>query len=320
MHADRDAHEVLLSSGDPPPFELLPGSSTDYFTVCDHAASAIPRALGALGLSDPELSTHIAIDIGARFVAKRIAERLQAPALIAGYSRLVIDCNRYPWDPASITPESDRTPIPANLGLSPAEREARLEAIFLPYHRAISTALDALMERGACPIFLSIHSCTPRLNGESRPWHIGLSYREPDALALRMLEALRRDSRLTVGDNQPYLLEPAIDYTTPEHALRRRLPYLQVEFRQDLIATQTDAHEWAERFIDALSSLRRTCTASPAEWMPSWPIPHRSCAADLLAPPGCGPAPVRRRIFMGGSEGTPPTGLRGWRPDRRSGA
>jgi predicted N-formylglutamate amidohydrolase len=288
MHADRDAPDApdaLLSRGDPPPFEFLPGSSADYLIVCDHAACAIPWALGALGLSDRELSTHIAIDIGARFVAKHIAERLHAPALIAGYSRLVIDCNRYPWDPASITPESDRTPIPGNLGLSAAERTARVDALFLPYHRAISTALDALMERGARPIFLSIHSCTPRLNGESRPWHIGLSYREPDALALRMLEALRHDPHLTVGDNQPYLLEPAIDYTTPEHALRRRLPYLQVEFRQDLIASQTDAREWAEHFIDSLSSLPRTGAASPAEWVPSWSVPHWNTGADLLAPP-----------------------------------
>lgn len=280
----------MLRSGDPPPFEFLPGSSADYLIVCDHAASAIPGALDALGLSDRELSTHIAIDIGARFVAEHIAERLNAPALIAGYSRLVIDCNRYPWDPASITPESDRTPIPGNLGLSGAERTARIDALFLPYHRAISTTLDALMERGACPIFLSIHSCTPHLNGESRPWHIGLSYRAPDALALQMLEALRRDSRLTVGDNQPYLLEPAIDYTTPEHALRRRLPYLQVEFRQDLIAAQSDAREWAERFIDALSTLPRTCVPSPAEWTPSWSIPHGNSTADLLAPPGRRPA------------------------------
>jgi predicted N-formylglutamate amidohydrolase len=286
MQPERDAHEALLRSGDPPPFEFLPGSNADYLIVCAHAASAIPRALGALGLSQCELSTHIAVDIGARFVAKHIADCLHAPALIAGYSRLVIDCNRYPWDPASITPQSDRTPIPGNRGLSATERTARVDALFLPYHRAISRALDALMERGACPMFLSIHSCTPRLNGESRPWHIGLSYRDPDMLALRMQEALRRDSRLTVGDNQPYLLEPAIDYTTPEHALRRRLPYLQVEFRQDLIAAQADAHEWAERFIEALSSLPRTRAASQAEWVPSWSIPHWNSSADLLAPPG----------------------------------
>ncbi len=287
MHADRDTHTALLRSRDPPPFEYLPGPSADYLIVCDHAGAAIPSSLGTLGLSDAQLATHIAIDIGARSAAEHIARRLGAPAVIAGYSRLVIDCNRYPWDPASITPESDRTAIPGNLGLSAAQRTARIDALFLPYHRAVSSVLDALMAREARPpVFLSIHSCTPHLNNEARPWHIGLSYQPPDALALPMLEALRRDPQVTVGDNQPYWLEPAIDYTTPEHAMRRGVPYLQVEFRQDLIASPSGARDWAEHFVDALSSLPRWSAAPLPGWVPGWPTPHRYVpAADLLAPP-----------------------------------
>lgn len=287
MHADRDTHTALLRMSDPPPFTYLSGPSADYLIVCDHAGAAIPSSLGTLGLSGAQLATHIAIDIGARWTAEHIAERLGAQAVIAGYSRLVIDCNRYPWDSASITPESDRTAIPGNLGLSAAERAARIDALFLPYHRAIGSALDALMGREARPpVFLSIHSCTPNLDNESRPWHIGLSYQPPDTLALPMLEALRRDPHLTVGDNQPYWLEPTVDYTTPEHAMRRGVPYLQVEFRQDLIASQSGAREWAGRFVDALLSLPRSSTAPRSRWVPGWPVPHRHVpAADLLAPP-----------------------------------
>lgn len=289
MHADRNVHTTLLGISDPPPYHHLPGASAGYLVVCDHASAAIPASLGTLGISDEQLATHIALDIGARWVAEHIAARLNAPALIAGYSRLVIDCNRYPWDPASIAPESDRTTIPGNLALSAAQRAARIDALFLAYHRAIAATLDALTGLKARPMFLSIHSCTRQLYDESRPWQIGLSYTPPDTLARSMLEALRRDTRLTVGDNQPYSLDITIDYTTPQHALRRGLPYLQVEFRQDLITSQPDAAMWADRFVDALSSLPHSSAPPLPRWVPAWPTPHANMRSiDLLAPPGRG--------------------------------
>lgn len=288
MHADAEGRATLFGSGDPPPFQELPGRSSGCLVVCDHASAAIPATLGTLGLSQDALSSHIAIDIGARWVAMRIAERLDAPALIAGYSRLVVDLNRYPWDPASMTSESDRTPIPGNLGLAADARAARTEALFLPYHRAIAARLDALAEREARPLFLSIHSCTPQLDGRSRPWQIGMSYQPPDPLAERTLNVLRLDPQLTVGDNQPYGLDLGIDYTTPEHAMRRGLPYLQVEFRQDLVSTPVDARRWADRLVDVLTSLTdgsRTF-AAPRGWDPGWMSPHlRARAAELQVRP-----------------------------------
>jgi predicted N-formylglutamate amidohydrolase len=71
-------------------------------------------------------------------VALRIA-RLQTPAIIAGYSRLVIDCNRYPspWDPASIALVSDRTAVPGNLDLSAAARGACIDALFVSLRFAV---------------------------------------------------------------------------------------------------------------------------------------------------------------------------------------
>ena len=291
MHEDPEACAALLASGDPPPFLQLQGRSLGCFIVCDHASAAIPSALGTLGLARNALSSHIAIDLGARWAAMRIAERLDAPAVIAGYSRLVVDLNRYPWDPASMTPQSDRTPIPGNLGLAPDVRAARIEALFLPYHRAIAARLDALAERAAQPVFLSIHTCTPQLDGQSRPWQIGLSYRPPDPLAERTLKALRLDPQLTVGDNQPYTLDLGIDYTTPEHAMRRGLPYLQVEFRQDLVSSPADARRWADRLVDVLTSVTEAprVSVAPPGWDPGWPSPHRRArAVDLQVRPCSG--------------------------------
>jgi predicted N-formylglutamate amidohydrolase len=70
-----------------------------------------------------------------------------------------------------------------------------------------------------------------------------------------LLAALRGPGDIVVGDNQPYDLDPAVDYSTPFHALRRSLPHLQIEFRQDEIADQQGQKRWAERLAAALSQI-----------------------------------------------------------------
>ena len=282
----------ILGAADHPPFILRRAAGTAFLVVCDHASAAIPAALGALGLTPDILGTHIASDIGARWVAERVAARLDATLISAGYSRLVIDCNRYPWDPASIAGQSAGTHVTGNEELDHAARDARLAEIFLPYHRAIATALRDLMERGARPVLVSMHSCTPMLAGPPRPWPIGLSYTAPGGFSRRCIGALRRAGLNPVGDNEPYALEPGVDYTIPEHAQRAGLEYLQVEFRQDLIGTEAHAHQWADRLLDAIVEASAAGASSAAEvWIPSWPCPHQAVgAAALLAPSALGRA------------------------------
>jgi len=285
-----NAPTPILSDADHPPFILNRAAGTAFLIVCDHASAAIPAGLGTLGLAPEILRTHIASDIGARWVAKRMAARLEATLITAGYSRLVIDCNRYPWDPASIAGRSAGIVVPGNDELDRAARVARLDGILLPYHRAIAATLRELEERGARPVLISVHSCTPVLDGPPRPWPIGLSYTAPGGLSRSCIGALRRAGLDPVGDNQPYALEPGVDYTVPEHAQRAGLDYLQVEFRQDLIGTEEHAHEWADRLLDAIVETCAAGASSAAErWIPSWPCPHRAeNTAALLTPPALG--------------------------------
>ncbi len=277
----------MLAPSDPPAFSRRPGANPRYVLVCDHASAEVPAVLGSLGLPPEAFHRHIAVDIGARWVAERVAQRLDATLLAAGYSRLVIDCNRYPWDPGSIAAESDRTAVPANRGLDERARLARLRSIFLPYQRAISATLDELIARGERPALLSIHSCTPELGGQHRPWPIGFSYTPPATLARACLDALSADRTLSVGDNEPYAMDLGMDYTTPEQALRRGLHFVQVEFRQDLIATESSARDWADRFVDALLSVADTVLAQAATpWQPAWSCPHAGTdGAELLHKP-----------------------------------
>lgn len=225
---------------------------SDILLVCDHASNFIPAELANLGLPPLELQRHIAWDIGAAGVTMALSEMLGASVVLSHVSRLVIDCNRQLTSPGLIPRVSDGTPIPGNQNLSEKDKEARIDLWFAPYHQTI----EVEMARFDAPILISIHSMTPTLNGAARPWQIALSSESDRRLTAPVLASLRAPGDITVGDNEPYDVDPAVDYTTPFHAIRRGIPYLQVEFRQDEIATPSGQLHWARRFADALSTAK----------------------------------------------------------------
>jgi predicted N-formylglutamate amidohydrolase len=239
-----------------PPFVAIPGDyNRGVVVICDHASKTIPPELNGLGLSAEDLERHIAWDIGAAEIAIFLAGRFKLPAVLCGVSRLVIDCNRDPADPASIPAEVDRTPIPGNANLRIWDKAERMSRWFMPYHDAIGQMMTAALAAVKEPVVLSVHSMTAELNGELRTWPIALSSHEDKRLSNPMLAALRKRIGMLVGDNQPYALDPAEDYSVPHHAMRRGLRHLQVEFRQDLVATEQGAAKWAKVFGDALAEV-----------------------------------------------------------------
>jgi predicted N-formylglutamate amidohydrolase len=233
---------------------LRPDGKGRFVIFCDHASNRIPAELDNLGLPASELARHIAWDIGAAGVTAELSETLDSPAILCGTSRLVIDCNRQ-LNARDLIPEvSDGTEIPGNRNLSQGAKRLRIQQWFDPYHEAIESVIEA---RTHASIAISIHSMTPSLAGAARPWQIALSSHKDRSLVEPMLEALRRPGDITVGDNQPYDLDPAVDYSTPFHAMRRNMPHLQVEFRQDEIANVAGQVTWARRFAKALCETAR---------------------------------------------------------------
>jgi predicted N-formylglutamate amidohydrolase len=212
----------------------------------------VPRALAKLGLDDATLSRHIGWDIGAADVTRGLAARLGASTVLAGYSRLVIDCNRDPDDPSSIPAVSDDVAIPGNRDLTAHARRARRTAIFEPYHAAIADLIDSSLARNAIPALIAIHSFTPSLGGTARPWHIGILWDHDDRIPMPLLAALRGDAALLVGDNEPYSARQPAGYTVRHHALERRLPHVAIEIRQDEIVDAAAANAWADRLAAAL--------------------------------------------------------------------
>lgn len=242
----------LLLPDDPPAWE---GANTDgpgsAVVVCDHASNRIPSRLNRLGLSDAALTSHIAWDPGAAEVARRLAEHLHAPLIASGYSRLVIDCNRPLTSKDSIASTSAHLVVPGNQAVGTVDRALRTAALFHPYHRAIAGVLDRRAAAGRPSLLLSVHSFTPILNGDCRPWQVGFAYGRDSRLALLLIEAFARPGGVVVGHNEPYTVEDTTDYTLPIHGEQRGLPHVLIEIRQDMLTTTAACAGWAEQLAAA---------------------------------------------------------------------
>ncbi|HZF14473.1 MAG TPA: N-formylglutamate amidohydrolase [Steroidobacteraceae bacterium] len=237
----------LVGDSDAPPFSHFNAAGrAPALIVCDHASRIIPASLQDLGLPRSALERHIAWDIGAADLARSLALRLDAPAVLAGFSRLVIDCNRRLDDPTLIVAESDGQAIPGNIGLSAAARAERVRACHAPYHEAVAGRLAAFARAGVVPAVISIHSFTPVFGGTARPWHVGVLWDTDGRMAKPMLAALRVLPELCVGDNLPYSGRHPADYTVDRHAESVGLPHLCLEVRQDLLATAEGVERWSE--------------------------------------------------------------------------
>lgn len=231
---------------------LRPDGTSPFLLVADHAGVAQPRALGRLGVPESEWQRHIAYDIGIAGLGRRLADALDATLIQQNYSRLVIDCNRPLDAPSSIPEMSELTPVPGNAGLSDDDKAARAQAIFWPYHERIEAEIERRREAGKPTALIALHSFTPVFKGVSRPWHAALLYNRDRRLSDCLLALLKDESGLIVGDNQPYFVSDATDYTIPVHGERHGLPHALIEIRQDLIADDAGQQQWAERLARLL--------------------------------------------------------------------
>jgi predicted N-formylglutamate amidohydrolase len=248
--------EPLLGPGDPPPFEIVnPDGAARVVLLGDHAGRAIPQSLGTLGLGPAELARHIAWDIGIGDVTRRLARRLDAPAVLAGYSRLVIDCNRKLGDPTSMPQESDGVVVPGNRGLSPADRARRVAALFTPYHDAVARVIEGRRRAGLVPAIVSMHSFTPVMKGFERPWHIGILWNRDPRLPVPVMKRLAEEGDIRVGDNEPYSGRDEHGYSIYVHGHDIGLAHVLIEVRQDLIDTHHGAEAWAARLGAVLGAV-----------------------------------------------------------------
>ena len=223
--------------------------------ICDHAGNRVPRALKDMGLEKATLKKHIAWDIGAEDISRHMSKALDMPAVLAVYSRLVADMNRAPDYHECMAEVSDRIKIPANAALSKEAKELRLKEVHRPYQNRIGKLVEGFVKKGRTPVLVAVHSFTPEMDGVRRPWHISILWNKEEKIAKQVVRALRRNHPdLLVGENEPYSLldERFAGSTICRHAEERNLPYVFVEFRQDLVDTREKAVRWADIFLQAL--------------------------------------------------------------------
>jgi len=240
------------------PFDIVDGDrKRGIVLVADHAGRALPEEYGDLGLPAQEFERHIAYDIGVDAVTRRLAERLGAPAVLANFSRLLIDPNRGEDDPTLIRQLYDGTIVPANYPLAEQERRKRLDTFYRPYHDAVGAMISSVAAAtGAAPFILSVHSFTPAMQGRVRPWHVGILWDRDDRAPRPLIEALGRDGDLVVGDNEPY--DGALRGDTMfRHAIVNGYAHALVEIRQDLIADDKGAAAWTERLAPIVDAINR---------------------------------------------------------------
>ena len=250
---------VLLGSKDPAPFSVFnaDGSSNLLFTS-DHNGSAIPKKLKNLGVPSNELRRHVAYDIGIDAVAHALSARFNSTLIVANYSRLVIDCNRYPGAAGSIPSVSANTVVPRNKTLSDDDINFRKNEIFDAYHSSIGKQISVMRSENKNPILISLHSFTPVIGGQFRPWEIGILWKDDRRLSAPLIKKLREQKELNIGDNKPYSGSEPVGYTVDYHVEPLNLPSVAVEFRQDLIEFESGAVLWANIFGYALDHVLAT--------------------------------------------------------------
>ena len=244
---------VLLGSKDPAPFSIVNAdSSSNLLFTSDHNGSAIPTKLKNLGVPLNELRRHVAYDIGIDAVAHALSARFNATLIAANYSRLVIDCNRHPGSAGSIPSVSDNTVVPGNKNLSDDDIKSTEDEIFDAYHSSVGNRISIMRSENKNPILISLHSFTPVIGGQFRPWEIGILFKDDERLSAPLINKLREQKDLNIGDNKPYSGSEPAGYTVDHHVEPLSLPSVAVEFRQDLIEFESGAVRWANIFGDAL--------------------------------------------------------------------
>ncbi len=225
----------LLSGDEPGPFQVLnPLAEFPVLLVCDHASCRFPKSLGDMGLDPFARRCHLAVDIGAGPLTEKLAGSLGVTAVLAQYSRLVVDCNRELMDPGAFLQFGDGILVPGNRNLHQADKDLRAETLYQPYHDAVDKQVRRLRKPGLAPSFIAVHSFTPVMNGEVRRWEMGVLWDTDTRLRDIFLDDFTAAGYF-VGDNEPYSGKAPQDYTIDHHAEAIGLPHIGIEIRQDLI-------------------------------------------------------------------------------------
>ncbi len=231
--------------------EAVPGpAGAPVLLCCEHASARVPAPWSVHPEDAPWMATHWAIDLGARALTLDLAARLGAPALLARFSRLLCDANRPPAAPDLARAEVEGHRLHLNRGIDAAERARRVARFHTPYH----AALDAQLAPDPPQLLFSVHTFTPRYLDEVRTVQLGVLFDLHDALGARFA-ALLAPAGLETACNAPWSGKAGLAYSPDRHGRAAGVPYLELEVRNDLLATPDQVARIGTVVADALRAL-----------------------------------------------------------------
>lgn len=255
LHSDSVLDGALLESDEPAPFRVLNDSGkTPCILVCDHAAKRVPRKLNNLGMEEEDLSRHYAVDIGVEKVTEVMADLLDAPAILANYSRLVIDLNRSIDHPTAFVTTGEGKPVPGNIAMDDEDKRLRIEELYNPFHEQLNSMIEAYQAKGINPAIIAIHSFTQNFYKQKRPWEIGILWVQDGRLPKHTIQHFKALG-YCVGDNKPYDARYLRGTTVDRHADTRGLPNVLIEVRNDLISNDEDSIRWAKMLAECYNPI-----------------------------------------------------------------
>ncbi len=234
-----------------------PHGSAGLVLTCEHASCAIPVEYDDLGLDGEQLREHIGWDIGARDLTEALATHFDAPAVMAGVSRLLIDCNRDLSDHDLIVAESHGVSIPGNTRIDRDERQRRISDFYVPYHETV----DAVVGQARAPLLLSIHSFTPSLNGRERRFDIGVLFDTYATEAEQLAQGLTSNG-LRVRYNEPYSGLDGLIFSARQHGVKHQVRYLELEVNNRLLRSSSEIVTIAAAVAGAVEACIGRCASS----------------------------------------------------------
>ncbi len=256
----RDKSAQLLTAKDKPAFSVIHPNQVDtpILLLCDHASNDVPLKLNGLDIDQAYFERHIAYDIGAADLTIQLAQRLHATAVLAGFSRLVMDANRFLSADTAMPELSDGVEIRGNLALSKSDALLRIEELFVPYHHAIAQQAARISALFSSPLIVAIHSFTPVFKGFERPWDIGIVWEGKNEIAKELIQYLRDNTDYSIGDNEPYHACDPLGYTMRTHAQSKGIPNLMFEVRQDLVTTAAGQRHFSKVLAQAITAIEQS--------------------------------------------------------------
>ena len=217
---------------------------------CDHASPRLPAPWRWSAADQWILGTHWSFDLGAAKITRALAQRLRCPAVLARFTRLLIDPNRESEDDTLLRREAESRPIALNQNVTNDEREHRLDTYYRPYHERLH---DIVAEHPGVPL-LSIHTFTPVYEGNRREMHGGVLFNRYEALAREYCEELAK-YQLNFAENEPYSGYDGLIHGIERHGTQHDRVYLELEIRQDLAQDPYRSRDIVEAIANVTESL-----------------------------------------------------------------